>query len=142
MKKLAFIAMVALVSFNSMAQMDSKSFTLQAIAGATNSANLSLYGEIEAIKVDCVGVSTGAVTITTAELTAFNKATITADASFLPRIATHTTAGVAATFLGGTNDTANVWYGKIPMAGTVTCRYVGESATSTNNVVVTIIYKK
>ena len=142
MKKFLVFTIVALAGISAFAEMDSKRYTLQAIAGATNSVTLALRGELEAIKVDCVGTSTGTVTVTTAELTAFNLATITADATYLPRAATHTTAGVAATFVGGTNNAANAWYDKIPLAGDVTVRYIGESAVTTNNVIVTLVYKK
>jgi hypothetical protein len=142
-KMIVFLSLIAIAAVSAFAEMDSRVYTLQAIAAATNSANYVIRGELEAIKVDCVGTSTGTVTVTTAELTAFNKATIAADATFLPRIATHTTAGAAATFVGGTNDTANTWYGKVPLSGVVTVRYIGESAASTtNNVVVTLIYSK
>ncbi len=143
MKKLIVCSsLMAIAAFSAFAEMDSKTYTLQAIAGATNSQTIVIRGELEAIKVDCVGASTGTVTVTTAELTAFSKATILADATFLPLTAAHTTAGVAATFVGGTNDTANPWLCKVPLAGAVTVRYIGESATTTNNVIVTLVYDK
>ena len=143
MKKfLVILSIAVMAALPLFAEMDSRTYTLQAIAGATNTGAYVIRGELEAVKVDCVGTSTGTVTVTTAELTAFSKATIVSDATFLPRAATHTTAGGSATFVGGTNDTANTWYGKIPLAGTVTVKYIGESAVTTNNVIVTLIYNK
>jgi len=144
MKKFfVFLGLAVLAVAPSYAVMDSQTFTLQAIATATNSRTLVLRGELEAVKVDVVGVSTGSINVATAELTAFNKTAIGADATFLPRSATHTTAGVAATFVGGTNDTANTVYAKIPLAGEVTVRLIGETAAATtNNMIVTLVYKK
>ena len=141
-KAFVFLSLMVIAVCSAVAEMDSKVYTLQAIANAASSQNIVIRGELEAIKVDCVGVSTGTVAVSTAELTAFSKAAIVADATFLPRIATHTTAGALATFVAGTNDTANTFYGKIPMAGVVTVTYTGASVGTTNNVLVTLIYSK
>ena len=135
-KAFVFLSLIVIAVFSAVAEMDSKVYTLQAIAGATNSQNIVIRGQLEAIKVDCVGVSTGTVAVTTAELTAFSKATIFADATFLPLIAANTTAGASAT-----NTTGTV-FSKIPLAGVVTVTYTGESVGTTNNVLVTLIYNK
>lgn len=141
MKKFILMICAVVCAVSAQASMDSETFTLQAIAAATNSRTLVIRGELEAIKVDVVGTTTGTVTVTTAELTAFNKATITADATYLPRYQISTTAGVAITD-SKTNDVPAAIYGKIPMAGDVTVRLIGESAVTTNNMIVTLVYKK
>lgn len=143
MKKYAVMISLALMAcgLTAFGQMDSKVYSLQVIGTATNSSTLVLRGELEAVKVDVTAAQTNAVRITSGELTLFEKATIGADATYLPRVATHTTAGDAATFVGGSNNIANVWYSKQPMAGSITVRVIGESA-GTNNVAVTVVYKK
>jgi len=144
MKKcLVFMGILAVSALPLLAEMDSKTYTLQAIADATNSVGLVLRGTLEAVKIDCVGVSTGTVKVSTAELTAFEKATIGVDSTYLPRTAVHTTAGVASTFVGGTNNAVNAWLDKAPLAGLVTVRLIGESAAgTTNNMIVTVVYNK
>ena len=142
MKKFfVFVSLVAIAALPVFADMDSKEYSLRVIGATTNSSSIVIRGELEAIKVDLTAGQTNTVRVTSGELTLFEKATIGADATYLPRAATHTTAGVAATFVGGTNDTANVWYSKQPMAGTITVRVIGESA-GTNTVVTTLIYNK
>jgi hypothetical protein len=122
-------------------QCDNEPFSVQAIGTTTNTRSIVVRGELEAIKVDVTAGQTCDVSVATAELTLFSKTDIAADATFLPRAATHTTAGVAATFVGGTNDTANTWYSKMPMAGAVTVTVIGKSA-GTNNTVTTILYSR
>lgn len=142
MKKYLVFALLAMVGVSAMAEMDSKKFTGTVIGLSTNSSSLTLRGALEAVKVDFTAGATGKVTITSSELTLFSKATIGADATFLPVAATHTTAGVAATFVGGTNNVANTWYAKQPMAGPVTVQVIGESAGVTNAYTVTTVFSK
>ncbi len=142
MKKLIVGLILAACALPLFAEMDSKEYTFQCVATAAKTNAYVIRGELEAIKVDCVGVATGTVVVTTAELTAFSKATIGADATYLPRYPLSTTAGVAITD-GKTNDAAAVIYGKIPLAGLVTVKYTGETAAATtNNVIVTLIYSR
>lgn len=142
MKKISAFLVVALVAVASFADMDNRVFTIANIGTTTNSQTFVLRGKLEAVKVDVTAPATNTVTITSGELTLFSKASIAADATYLPRAATHTTAGAAATFVGGTNDTANVWYATQPMAGEVTVTVVGGCPAATNNTIVTIIYDK
>ena len=142
MKKLiAVFLLIAAASLQALAVSDSEPFSVQAIGTTTNTRSIVVRGELEALKVDITAGQTCDVTVATAELTLFSKSDIAADATFLPRAATHTTAGVAATFVGGTNDTANTWYSKMPMAGSVTVTVIGKSA-GTNNAVVTLLYSR
>jgi hypothetical protein len=125
------------------ASMQDREFSCTVVGAGTNAVTYVLRGELEAIKVDVTAPSTSTVTVASDQLTLFSKASIAADATFLPRAAIQTTAGVAATFVGGTNNAANAWYDKQPMAGSVTVTLVGENAASvTNNTKVTLIYKQ
>jgi hypothetical protein len=142
MKKFAVFGIVALAGIAAIAEMDSKKFTGTVIGTGTNSSSLVIRGTLEALKVDFATGATGTVKVTSAELTLFEKATIGADTTFLPVAATHTTAGAAATFVGGTNNVANAWYAKQPMAGDVTVRVIGESAGVTNAYTVTAVFSK
>jgi hypothetical protein len=142
MKKLMVIAaalMVAGIGYGQ--QMDSHTFAVPVIATATNTSAVVLRGEVYSVKVDVAANATGTVSIATAESTVFSKASIAADATYFPLAAAHTTAGAAATFVGGTNDTANAWYRPIPLAGLVTVTVIGQSA-GTNTYNVTVVYKK
>jgi hypothetical protein len=137
MKKfICVLGIVAISALPSFAAMDSAVYTMQAIADAVQSKSIVLRGELEAVKVDVIGVTTGTVAIATAEQTLFSKASITADATFMPRAVIHTTAGVGAT------NTTGVIYDKMAMAGAVTVTFTGVSVGTTNNAVVTLVYKK
>ncbi len=95
MKKfICVLGIVAISALPSFAAMDSAVYTMQAIADAVQSKSIVLRGELEAVKVDVIGVTTGTVAIATAEQTLFSKASIVADATFMPRAVIHTTAGV------------------------------------------------
>jgi len=142
-KALTGLAAFMATSVALFASMEDRDFSCTVIGTQTNAVTYVLRGELEAIKVDVTAPSTGTVTVVSDELTLFSKASIAADATFLPRAATHTTAGIAATFVGGTQNVANVWYGKQPMAGPVTVTLIGENgAAVTNNTKVTLIYKQ
>jgi hypothetical protein len=123
------------------AEMDSHTFDVSVIGTATNASAVVLRGELKSVKVDVAANATGTVSIATAESTVFSKTGIAADATYFPLAAAHTTAGVAATFVGGTNNTANAWLVNQPLAGLVTVSVIGESA-GTNAYAVTVVYKK
>jgi len=83
------------------------------------------------------------VSIATAEGTLFSKSAVTAatDGWFTPRLATHTSAGVAYTIA----DTAgtNAVLEKAAMAGTVTATFTpAANTTETNAYSAKLIYKK
>lgn len=124
-----------------MADVDSESFSTTVIGATTNTRTIVVRGILEGVKVDITSGQTCSVTVATAQLTLFSKSGIAADATFLPMAAAHSTAGVAITFVGGTNETANVWYTKQPMAGPVTVTTIGESA-GTNAVITTLLYSR
>jgi hypothetical protein len=142
MKKITFVAL-ALIAGCVIAQagMDDRPYSLTVIATATNSKTYVLRGELEAVHVAIPAGATGSVNVASAQTTLFNKTGIDASAIYYPRATLHTTAGVAATFVGGTNNAANAHYGKQAMAGEVTVRVIGESA-GTNTFVTTLIYKQ
>jgi hypothetical protein len=140
-KVLTVLGVMAVVCLSARADMDSRTLTAQVIGLATNTANIVMRGQLEAIKVDITAGSTSTVTITSGELTLFSKSGIVADATFLPRGATHTTAGVAITD-GKTNDVPFALYSPMPMAGLVTMRVIGEGALQTNTVVSTVVFSK
>jgi len=142
MKKLMGILMVlAFAGISHGQQMASYTFSEDVVGTTTNSSAVVLRGEVYSVKVDVAASATGTVSIATAQSTVFSKASIAADATYFPLAAAHTTAGDAATFVGGTNDTANAVYRPIPLAGSVTCTVIGQSA-GTNTYNVTIVYKK
>ena len=142
-KFLAFLALclVVLAPFSVMADMDSEPFSTTVIGATTNTRTIVVRGMLEGVKVDITAGQTCSVAVASAQLTLFSKSGIAADATYLPRAAVHSTAGAAITFVGGTNDTANVWYDKQPMAGAVTVTTIGESA-GTNAVITTLIYSR
>lgn len=127
------------------AGMEDREFSCTVIGAGTNSVTYVLRGTLEAVNVDVTAPSTSTVTVASDELTLFTKAGITADATYLPRAAAHTTAGAAIQFYTGneTNWTSAAQYESQPMAGAITVTLVGQNGTSvTNNTKVTLIYKQ
>ncbi len=133
---LAGIVLLAGVGF---ADMDNKDFTIAATNGATTDKSYVMRGTLHGIYINAPSGSTGSVTVATAHETLFTSS-ITADGMYRPRVSTHTTAGAAATFVGGTNNVANPWYDKAALAGLVTVT-VAETGVGTNWVV-TLLYDK
>ncbi len=159
MKKLISILMaLCLTAAIAAAGMEDIQYTFPASSSTTGTAVQSktyvLRGEIETIYIDVTGLTTGTVAVTSCDVnkavtnTIFSKALITADCVYQPRLALHTTGGAAYTWLSSvTNDNANVitnsFLGKAAVAGPVTVTFTGQAAsTSTNDVDVTIIYKR
>lgn len=143
MKKMILSAVVAMACACAFAGMDDREYNLTVVGTNVTSATYVLRGTLEAVKIDLTAPSTSTVAIASGGLTLFSKASIAADATYLPRAAAHTTAGAAATFIGGTNDTANTVYVSQPMAGEVTVTLTGQNGASvTNNTKVTLIYNK
>jgi len=134
---LAGIVLLAGVGF---ADMDNKDYNIAVIGNTTGSASYVVRGELEGVYVKVpAGTMTGTVTVATSQETLFTRA-ITADGMYRPRVSTHTTAGAAATFVGGTNNVANPWYSKAAMAGIVTVTVVQDGPGT--NWVVTLLYDK
>lgn len=123
--------------------MDARDFELAVTGTNTTTKTYTVRGSLEAVYVAVpAGAQTGKVTVASSELTLFEQDAVAASAAFLPRAATHTTAGVAATFVGGSNNTANAWYACQPMAGPVTVTVVGQSAATNGNYTVRLIYRR
>ena len=92
--------------------------------------------DVDIVKVDFASGATGTVTLASSELTLFSKATIGADVTYQPRGVAVISTGAAAT------NGASPVYVAMPMAGTVTCTVIGESAGVTNAYTVTAVYNK
>lgn len=138
------LAVSAFIAATASAQMDDTDFAVSLVGTNTAAKTYVIRGELESIYVDVPARATNTVVVTSEQGTLFSKSSIAADAWYLPRVATHTTAGSAATFVGGTNDTANVWYSKAAMAGPIKVTVTGENAALTNatTTTVTLIYRK
>ena len=138
------LAVSAFIAATASAQMADTDFAVSLVGTNTAAKTYVIRGELEGIYVDVPANATNTVVITSEQGTLLSKASIAADVWYLPRVATHTTAGAAATFVGGTNDTANVWYSKAAMAGPITVTVTGENAALTNatTTTVTLIYRK
>lgn len=141
MKKAGLLVALMLCVGAAYGSMDDKLYSIAVVSTATNSSSLVLRGELEAVHIDVPTGKTGTVTVATAQDTLLTKAGIAADVVYYPRVATHTTAAAAATFVGGTNNVANTWYTKPVMAGAVTVTVIGQAA-GTNTFNVRLIYKK
>lgn len=138
------LAVSAFIAATASAQMADTDFAVSLVGTNTAAKTYVIRGELESIYVDVPASATNTVVVTSEQGTLFSKSSIAADAWYLPRVATHTTAGAAATFVGGTNDTANVWYSKAAMAGPITVTVTGANAALTNvtTTTVTLIYRK
>jgi hypothetical protein len=146
MKKLMLaVAMLTCVGSVAIAEMDSKAFpAMTTTVGETDAESMVLRGTLHGVYIDVTAPATNTVVITDVYgRTLFTKSGIIADAYFPIVVAEGTTAGAAATFVGGSNNTANTWYGKAALAGKVTATLTGQDgSSSTNPVIVTVIYDR
>lgn len=136
MKKVLSALLLAGFAVHCMGEMDSKVFdpgTLTPGQVATN--KIAIRGQLESIKV-----LTGKVLDTTTVVIAYGGRTIfTATKNvgtnwYQPRIAVHGQTGTALTWVGNDGPTGtNALYGKIPLAGDVTCTVTSESIITTNS---------
>lgn len=145
MKKL--FAILALVSLCGIAQagMNDISVSYTLITTNSDSDTYTLRGELEGVYVNVAATKTNAVLITDEFGSTLFNAAISTDGFYPIRVPLYGTTGALITFIGGgaTNDTANTWYGKYPMAGEVTIRIAGHGAsTGTNAVSATLIYNQ
>jgi hypothetical protein len=141
------------------AQMDDQLYAFDVSASGTVSKVYTLRGDLEAIQVKtasggAIGEGTNVtLSVTSAELTLFSLAAIgNVTNTYLPRYATHTSAGAAATFnshwstnTGVTSSEAQTWYSKAPLAGPVTVsigNLTHASPTVTNRFEIKLIYRK
>jgi hypothetical protein len=151
----SMLAVLASVGFAAATMDDVKfNFDIDETGSNTVERTVVLRGELYAVQIirptTYLGVtntvaSTSKVTIASEDLTLFVKDDIGASATYLPRAQFHTTAGVAATFVGGSNNTANAWYSMQPMAGPVTIKLEGKdgaAAGKTTRWQIRLIYKK
>jgi hypothetical protein len=126
------------------AAMDDVSFTTSALTTGTAQTNtFVMRGHLERVYVSATAWASGTntVAITSDGQTIFTKA-VTANTAYYPQIAQQGTTGSAITFVGGTNDTANPWYSKIPVGGTVTVVQTHTGTTSTNTYTTKLLWSK
>jgi hypothetical protein len=147
MKKLAYIllAVAAFGVLSASAEMDDKAFPAMTTTNAgTDTESMVIRGTLQGVYIDVTAPATNTVVITDVYgRTLFTKASIVADTYFPIVIAEGLTTGAAATFIGGTNNAANAWYGKAALAGKVTATLTGQDGSSaTNPVIVTVIYDR
>jgi len=145
MKKLIYALLIALIALPAFAQvMDNREYSTTIVTVATNTQTYVLRGELQAVYLDWPANKTADVSIATAEGVIFAKTAVAADAVFYPLIpAVKAADGAAATFVGGTNDTANAWYVKPVMAGPVTVTVKGAAnTTGTNTFNTRLIYNR
>jgi len=142
-------AVFAFIAATASAQMADTDFAVSLVGTNTAAKTYVIRGELESIYVDVPASATNTVVVTSEQGTLFSKSSIAADAWYLPRVATHTTAGAAATFntYSSTNSlvaNAQTWYSKAAMAGPITVTVTGENASLTNatTTTVTLIYRK
>ena len=146
MKKLIAMLALAVLAFSANAQMvDDWECTTSLIT--TNSASWSqvIRGELLGVHVNGAATKTNVVLITSADDQTLFSADVSADAFYNILGASYGTTGSALTFVGGgaTNDTANTWYTRIPVASKVTMRVAGAAdTTGTNAVTLRLIWKK
>jgi hypothetical protein len=143
MKKIAVFALTfALMLAVSFAAQGTATASITVNGAVTNTATLSLNGQLDYIKVTCPSGATGTVSLVTTDgITLFSKASCTGTNNYLVRLAAQTTAGASATFVGGTNDTANTVYVKLGLADSVTATVIQAIAT-TNTYGIKLVYEK
>jgi hypothetical protein len=145
MKKL-FISVAVLAALASVAgaAMDSRDYSSTLVTTAASTQSFTLRGTLNCVYVDLPTGKTATVAVATSEGTVFTKADIAADTAFYPAIPMVKAAdGAAATFVGGTNDTANAWYAKPALAGLVTVTVTPKAETTgTNTYGVRVIYDR
>ncbi len=143
MKKILIVTAVLLaLGLGAQAAMEARDFTCAVSGVSTGTATFTLRGEVQSVTVVSVpgGDSPSAVvTIATAEGTFFTK-TVTATGTYSVRAPITTSATVAATITGGTNNVASPLYDKFALAGTVTAT-AANTTTNIGNYVFRVIYK-
>jgi hypothetical protein len=141
MKKIMIGLAVLCMAGLAQAVPDSKEFTSTLVGATADTNTVTIRGTLEGIFVDIAVTGTVTVTVSTPEAVLFTKAGIVADTFFTPYRAVQTSTGAAATFVGGTNDTANAWYVPQIMAGPVTITTLSQTATTTNTYTVRVLYR-
>ena len=135
---LALVACAGVV----IAAMDDFSVSYSLITTNSDTRTQFCRGELEGVYVDVVSLKTNVVLITMDGQTLFSK-DVGADAFYPIRVPMYSTAGAALTFVAGTNNTANVVYGKMPLNGEVTIRSAGDAGiTGTNATTIKLMFSK
>ncbi len=147
MKRYGIIALVAICACaTAFGGMRDRDFDFSVIATATNTAGpYVLRGDLHGIYIDVAANSTQTVTVAAqtsgAIQTLYTKAAITADVWVPLLYAQYGSTGSALTFVGGTNNTANVVYRNAPLAGPILVTVTGAAGTTaTNASTVTVVY--
>ena len=141
-KSIIAIAVLAFVGLTH-AEMLEEKFTGTPLGATAKTNSYVIRGDLQGIHIDVTAPATNTVTVTDVYgRTLFTKTTIAADAYYPILVPAYSPAGVALTFVGGTNNTANVVYTKEALAGKVTCVILGENAAISNACTVTLIYNR
>jgi hypothetical protein len=144
MKKILCTMLIALVACAAFGQMDNRVYSKSLITTHVGSAAYTLRGALEAVNVVIPAGKTCTVAVASTQGTLFSKSDMTADTDglFFPRIAVHSTAGVALTEVD-TGSNTNSLYDKAVMAGAVTVTFTPKAATTeTNTYSAELIYSK
>lgn len=144
MKKLSIALIVLLAAGAVSAQMSDWEQTASLITTNSDSWSQFIRGTLEGVHVNVAAKKTNVVLITSEDDQTLFSATVSADAFYPILVPAYGTTGSALTFVGGgaTNDTANTWYTKMPVASKVTMRVAGAAnTTGTNSVTVRLIWK-
>lgn len=146
MKKLAIaLALFAALAASASAQMDQYVLSSTSITNAVGTDTAVIAGEIYSIRLVNVANKTNGVSITTAEgETVLAVAALAATATYYPVVPLHKASdGAAATFVGGTNNVANPFYGRASVVSTVTMTVTPDAGTTGTNLTKAIItFKK
>ena len=114
-------------------EMDARDYVIPVSGTNSATATYTLRGSLELVRIEVPGgAQTGKVTVASGELKLFEKDAVSASATFLPRVAAHTTAGVA----------SNAWYAAQPVAGSVSVTVKGQSAATGGVYRVRLIYRR
>lgn len=144
MKKICIALIVLLAAWEAHAQMSDWEQTASLITTNSESWSQFIRGTLEGVHVNVAATKTNVVLITSEDDQTLFSLTASADGFYPILVPAYGTTGSALTFVGGgaTNDTANTWYTKMPVASKVTMRVAGAAdTTGTNSVTVRLIWK-
>jgi hypothetical protein len=140
----AGLCLLALVP-SGFAQMDQVVLSSSQITTNVGTASAIVKGEIYSIRMDTTANKTNGIAIKTAEgETVLAVSALTADATYFPLVpASKAADGAAATFVGGTNDTANAVYLRQGVSSLLTMTVTpAANTTGTNTMRAIITFKK
>lgn len=147
-------AILAVVGVTAMAGMRTKTYQLEAVGLATNAVTYAVRGAVKAVRIDVDTATTRTNMIYLVDdygQIVFSNATLTADATYSPRVQGQTSAGAALTWTEAGTENTNITANTITttffaepfsVAGNLTASFVnvGVSTTQTNGADVIVIY--